>query len=279
MTESPHATTIWPPDVLTLAVDVGGSGLKASVLDVNGQMIADRVRIETPYPCPPSLLVEKLAEAEEPTAGRQPRVRGFPGSGAQRPGAEHPVAVAPGVRRPARRGHGEHVAQLRPRHRARRRVRHPGEGGQRRRRPGLRRGRGHRLRVRDDVGHRLWHGGLPRRRSCCRTWSSPTRPAAHTATSTTSSATPRARRSGTRPGASGWSRRCRSSTSSSSTTRSTSAVATPSTSSPVTWAPRPRSWPTQRNPRRHPDLGLAEVGLVVATAAPAHDPITSQASR
>ena len=42
MTESPHATTTWPPDVLTLAIDVGGAGLKASVLDVNGQMIADR---------------------------------------------------------------------------------------------------------------------------------------------------------------------------------------------------------------------------------------------
>lgn len=79
MTESPHATTVWPPDVLTLAIDVGGSGLKASVLDVNGQMTADRVRIETPYPCPPSLLVEKLSElkAQLPEANRASV--GFPG--------------------------------------------------------------------------------------------------------------------------------------------------------------------------------------------------------
>ncbi len=79
MTESPHATTIWPPDVLTLAVDVGGSGLKASVLDVNGQMIADRVRIETPYPCPPSLLVEKLAELKNQLPDANRASVGFPG--------------------------------------------------------------------------------------------------------------------------------------------------------------------------------------------------------
>ena len=79
MTESPHATTVWPPDVLTLAIDVGGSGLKASVLDIGGQMIADRVRIETPYPCPPTLLVEKLSElkAQLPAASRASV--GFPG--------------------------------------------------------------------------------------------------------------------------------------------------------------------------------------------------------
>jgi polyphosphate glucokinase len=79
MTESPHATTAWPPDVLTLAVDVGGSGLKASVLDVNGQMIADRVRIETPYPCPPSLLVEKLNDLRKQLPDANRASVGFPG--------------------------------------------------------------------------------------------------------------------------------------------------------------------------------------------------------
>ena len=79
MTDSPHATTAWPPDVLTLAVDVGGSGLKASVLDVNGQMIADRVRIETPYPCSPSLLVEKLSELKSQLPAASRASVGFPG--------------------------------------------------------------------------------------------------------------------------------------------------------------------------------------------------------
>ncbi len=79
MTESPHATTVWPPDVLTLAIDVGGSGLKASVLDINGQMIADRVRIETPYPCPPSLLVEKLDDLRKQLPEASRASVGFPG--------------------------------------------------------------------------------------------------------------------------------------------------------------------------------------------------------
>jgi polyphosphate glucokinase len=60
-------------------VDVGGSGLKASVLDVNGQMIADRVRIETPYPCPPSLLVEKLSELKSQLPEANRASVGFPG--------------------------------------------------------------------------------------------------------------------------------------------------------------------------------------------------------
>lgn len=79
MTADPNTTTKWPPDVLTLAIDVGGSGLKGSVLDSNGQMIAERVRIETPYPCPPPLLVEKLSEiqAQLPKANRASV--GFPG--------------------------------------------------------------------------------------------------------------------------------------------------------------------------------------------------------
>jgi polyphosphate glucokinase len=79
MTESPHATTTWPPDVLTLAIDVGGSGLKGSVLDMNGQMIADRVRFETPYPCPPTLLVKMLTELKDQLPAASRASVGFPG--------------------------------------------------------------------------------------------------------------------------------------------------------------------------------------------------------
>ena len=79
MTADPNTTTKWPPDVLTLAIDVGGSGLKGSVLDANGQMIAERVRIETPYPCPPKLLVEKLAEIQSQLPKASRASVGFPG--------------------------------------------------------------------------------------------------------------------------------------------------------------------------------------------------------
>src|ERR1051326_9070038 len=48
------------PGKKTLAFDIGGSGLKASLLDENGQMITKRVRVETPQPCPPGVLIEKF---------------------------------------------------------------------------------------------------------------------------------------------------------------------------------------------------------------------------
>jgi polyphosphate glucokinase len=44
----------------TLAIDIGGTGLKASVLDAEGRKIVDRVRTKTPYPCPPRVLVREL---------------------------------------------------------------------------------------------------------------------------------------------------------------------------------------------------------------------------
>src|SRR3954462_7551223 len=64
----------------TLAIDVGGTGLKAVVLDPEGEMISERVRVETPYPCPPSVLLDEL----DKLAKNQPeydRVSvGFPGA-------------------------------------------------------------------------------------------------------------------------------------------------------------------------------------------------------
>jgi polyphosphate glucokinase len=44
----------------TLAIDIGGTGLKASVLDADGQKLVDRVRTKTPYPCPPRVLIRAL---------------------------------------------------------------------------------------------------------------------------------------------------------------------------------------------------------------------------
>jgi polyphosphate glucokinase len=42
-----------PKAPFTLAIDIGGTGLKASVLDATGAMVADRVVVKTTYPCPP----------------------------------------------------------------------------------------------------------------------------------------------------------------------------------------------------------------------------------
>jgi hypothetical protein len=48
------------PGPTTLAIDIGGTGLKASVLDANGGKIVDRLRTKTPYPCPPRVLIREL---------------------------------------------------------------------------------------------------------------------------------------------------------------------------------------------------------------------------
>jgi polyphosphate glucokinase len=45
----------------TLAVDCGGGGLKASVLDAAGTLHAPAVRRPTPYPLPPERLLEEVA--------------------------------------------------------------------------------------------------------------------------------------------------------------------------------------------------------------------------
>jgi polyphosphate glucokinase len=47
---------------MTLAVDIGGTGLKASVLDASGRKAVPRVRTTTPYPCPPRVLIRALDE-------------------------------------------------------------------------------------------------------------------------------------------------------------------------------------------------------------------------
>ena len=44
----------------TLSIDIGGSGLKASVLDARGRMAAPRQRIDTPARCTPAVLMQAL---------------------------------------------------------------------------------------------------------------------------------------------------------------------------------------------------------------------------
>lgn len=48
--------------LITLAVDCGGGGIKASVLDAQGTMHAQPTRVPTPYPLPPELLVSTIQD-------------------------------------------------------------------------------------------------------------------------------------------------------------------------------------------------------------------------
>jgi polyphosphate glucokinase len=64
----------------TLAIDIGGSGLKAIVLTPDGEMVSERTRRETPYPCTPPVLLEELT-ALVATQPEHDRVSvGFPGA-------------------------------------------------------------------------------------------------------------------------------------------------------------------------------------------------------
>lgn len=63
----------------TLAIDVGGSGLKASVIDESGRLLTERVRVDTPVGSPPGAIVEALIRLVAPL-GTFDRVSvGFPG--------------------------------------------------------------------------------------------------------------------------------------------------------------------------------------------------------
>lgn len=50
----------------TLAIDCGGTGLKAAVLDPDGAMASERVRVLTPYPCPPEVFLRAVTELVAP---------------------------------------------------------------------------------------------------------------------------------------------------------------------------------------------------------------------
>ena len=63
----------------TLSIDIGGTGLKASVLDSKGKMTVDRVRVDTPYPCPPKVMVEALAGLVKSLPSFDRVSVGFPG--------------------------------------------------------------------------------------------------------------------------------------------------------------------------------------------------------
>jgi polyphosphate glucokinase len=63
----------------TLSIDIGGTGLKASVLDDRGRMEHDRVRLATPYPLSPEKLVTVLVDLVKPLPHYDRISVGFPG--------------------------------------------------------------------------------------------------------------------------------------------------------------------------------------------------------
>jgi polyphosphate glucokinase len=63
----------------TLAIDIGGTGLKALVLDGGGRSLTERVRVETPRPATPEALLPAIAKLVEPLGAFDRISVGFPG--------------------------------------------------------------------------------------------------------------------------------------------------------------------------------------------------------
>jgi polyphosphate glucokinase len=64
----------------TLAIDIGGSGIKAALLDDDGSMIGERQRVPTPpKPIAPEALVRAIDEAASPLGDFERVSVGFPG--------------------------------------------------------------------------------------------------------------------------------------------------------------------------------------------------------
>jgi polyphosphate glucokinase len=72
---------VMPDDsqALTLAIDIGGTGLKACVLDPEGAMLTERVRVDTPEHCSPELMIKTLAILVAPLPAYDRVSVGFPG--------------------------------------------------------------------------------------------------------------------------------------------------------------------------------------------------------
>jgi polyphosphate glucokinase len=66
-------------DARVLSIDIGGSGLKAAILDLNGDLLSERVRVETPKNLMPDTLLRALVDLIEPLGAYDVVSVGFPG--------------------------------------------------------------------------------------------------------------------------------------------------------------------------------------------------------
>ena len=62
-----------------LAIDIGGTGLKAAIVSPAGKMLTGKRRIKTPYPCPPAAMIEALLGLVAPLKKYDRIAIGFPG--------------------------------------------------------------------------------------------------------------------------------------------------------------------------------------------------------
>jgi polyphosphate glucokinase len=82
---SPNAASALPPTagakrrLRTLAIDIGGTGLKAIVLDPSGTPLTERARVLTPRPATPRAVIRALLSLITPLGEFERISVGFPG--------------------------------------------------------------------------------------------------------------------------------------------------------------------------------------------------------
>jgi polyphosphate glucokinase len=79
VTEAQRAEMPTVAGALTLAIDIGGSGLKASIVDEAGELRTDRARIATPVGAPPAKIAAALVGLVTPLGAYDRISVGFPG--------------------------------------------------------------------------------------------------------------------------------------------------------------------------------------------------------
>jgi polyphosphate glucokinase len=62
-----------------LGIDIGGTNLKASVVDDQGHLLVEKHHVRTPYPCPPEVMVKALVDLVAPLPPHDRISIGFPG--------------------------------------------------------------------------------------------------------------------------------------------------------------------------------------------------------
>ncbi len=78
-TKSLPSKTQLPSSLATLTFDIGGTGLKASLVSDTGKLLHERLRVPTPYPCYPETLVENLIKLSTQLPKADRVAVGFPG--------------------------------------------------------------------------------------------------------------------------------------------------------------------------------------------------------
>jgi polyphosphate glucokinase len=62
-----------------LGIDIGGSNLKAAVVDAQGRILGEKLKLKTPDPCPPKVMVRALVNLVKPLSSYNHIAIGFPG--------------------------------------------------------------------------------------------------------------------------------------------------------------------------------------------------------